>query len=289
MLPRRRKAPQPYPDPVVIASLTRSGSTLLQRILSTHPQLTIWGEHFGVLSHLRQAQETLDRARDQIDKGHAQRHRLIGSTGPIGALSPQVNPFDTALFEQAIRSFIVDTFTRGLPPGTRWGFKEVRYGIEDLEFLARLFPSMRLIVLVREPSAQISSLVRAPWRQYPEPSAPERSAALRTVVESAARGWTAGYDGFRRFIESGLVAHLTVRYEDLISGALQPDVLFAHCGLEPGDADIIQTMLDRPVFSSDNTPGWGPAERAELDALIDAVEFPEHHADVLDFYYPDRS
>jgi hypothetical protein len=41
------------------------------------------------------------------------------------------------------------------------------------------------------------------------------------------------------------------------------------------------------MSSSDDSAGWSDADRQRLDRLIAEVEYPEGHAEVLDFFYPE--
>jgi hypothetical protein len=274
-------------DPVVVASLTRCGSTLLQRMLSSHPDLVIWGEHFGVLTQLRQAVATIDESGHALELGFAQRELLTADARADGDLSPHVNPFDAARFRSHVRMFALGLFRDGLPRRSRWGFKEVRYFEQDLEFLLTLFPETRVIVLVRRPQDQISSYVRAPWRTLPAEDDRERMSAIRTEVDAAARNWTTKYRQLQAFAERHPEKTLVVRYEDLGIDPTLADRLFEHCGLDAPPADALAAVTGRRMSSSDDSAGWSDADRQRLDRLIAEVEYPEGHAEVLDFFYPE--
>ena len=273
----------------MIVSLTRAGSTLLQRMLSTHRELVIWGEHFGILSRLRNAVDVLDDARNQLTAGYRARDLLVGSGEDTSTIPPQVNPFDIRGFEEHLRRFIVELFTEDLAPGTRWGFKEVHYFTTDLRFLQRLFPDMRLIVLVRRPAAQVSSFVRAPWRQLPEPGDAARRDAIAAMVAAETATWAARYGELMRFVESRASTSMVVRYEDLEDPSWNTDALFAHCGLDPAPAAAIASVRSKRVFSSDTSEGWPVEERAALDAMIAAAPVATDHDRVVDYYYPEDS
>jgi hypothetical protein len=275
------------PDPVVIASLTRSGSTMLQRVLSSHQDLVIWGEHFGVLSRMRNALELLEMAEAQLAEGFRAHDLLIGSGKDTDSIPPQVNPFDLAGFEAHLRRFVVALFTDKLPPGCRWGFKEVHYFTSDLRFLQRLFPEMRLIVLVRRPAAQVSSYVRAPWRELPEVDDPSRHEAIETMVATEMSNWAARYGEFMRFVQASPSTAMVVRYEDLADPTWGTDAVFAHCGLAPPPRTVIEAVRSRRVFSSDDTAGWPIGERTALETIIADAPLASGHDDVVRFYYPE--
>ncbi|MFN3216054.1 MAG: sulfotransferase family protein [Acidimicrobiales bacterium] len=273
-------------SPIVVASVTRCGSTLLQRLLSTHEDLTIWGEHFGLLSHLRAMHDRAARSSEQLERGHLQADALV--RGPMTLpddLSPQVNPFGLEQLEDEIRSMVLRLFRRGLSPRSRWGFKEVHYFEDDLRFLHHLFPSMRLIVLVRRPETQISSYVRAPWREIPKGS-DARQDVVTDLVTTAAHTWTSKYLQLMKVVQERASQSLVVRYEDLVGDQLDFDELFGFCGLDTPDAAALRSVLERRELSSSGTSAWDRSTTAALEEQISKVTFPEAHPEVLRFFYP---
>ena len=61
-----------------------------------------------------------------------------------------------------LRRYIEDLFTRGVPEGVRWGFKETRYPRTTAERLAQLFPDAHFVIVTRQFESWVSSVVRAP-------------------------------------------------------------------------------------------------------------------------------
>lgn len=284
---RRRQHRRHRTDPIVIATLTRTGSTLLQRLLNVHPDVTIWGEHFGMLTHLRHAHDVIRSSEEQLRAGSSQRDLLLyGRLGPDVDLHPQVNPFTLEDLDELSRRFVSDLLAARLPSDRRWGFKEVHYFGNDVAFLTRLFPDLRLIVLVRRPQDQISSYVRAPWRSYPDRRRhpDEWTGAIEHAVAGAAREWTARFGELARTADALGDRAITVRYEDLRS-LRGIDAVFAHCGVEPPGRRELAAVVGHRALSSDDSPGWDDPSRSALDEIIATFDPPDDMAEIVDVFY----
>jgi len=148
---------KPDPDdsrPIfVFASGWRSGSTLLQRLLCTHPDVMIWGENRGLVGHLAEglgAVESLQKWSERHRTLHAER----GANAWIALLNPPVSELMHGLRDLLLRYYAAPSLEEG---ATRWGFKEVRYDASVAEFLHQLFPEARFLFLVRHPSDCLAS------------------------------------------------------------------------------------------------------------------------------------
>ena len=152
--------------PIFLLSAARSGGTMLARVLNCHPDLVIWGEHVGFINRLAEIDHMVTRVghlmypktNDMIADFIAfPDHRLTG-------FEPWVNPFDHATFRQSCRDMIEKMFTRGLSPGQRWGFKEVRYHrVSTVQFLLELFPGSQFVILSRDTKQVVESSILASW------------------------------------------------------------------------------------------------------------------------------
>ena len=72
-----------------------------------------------------------------------------------------VNSFDSGTVRQAFRNLMIGLFTHGLAPDIRWGFKEIRYGSNEINLLRELFAAPRFLLLVRNPLAVLRSKYEA--------------------------------------------------------------------------------------------------------------------------------
>lgn len=264
---------------LVLAAGQRCGSTLVQRLLCSHPGVMIWGEHAGQLRPILAAMQRLRFWSD--NDATIARDELAGSgyQGFIANLTP-----DRSHIDGACRAFVETMFAT---PAARagkpiWGFKEVRYGLSEALLLQELFPRLRVIQIVRDPRDVLRSL--EDWEGHP--------GWTRRNTEAGLQHWLAVARSFigidtnpelRRLI-------LTVRYEDLVIDTRRWSVAIAeHCGLE-------EESFDRSVFDKRvHTPGsYGRFKRvlhewAELPASLRALADDEEVQMVASAYGYDLS
>jgi hypothetical protein len=153
--------------PVFVFSVHRSGGTLLMRLLNCHEKLVIWGEHAGILNRLAEMAEVVavHKSLNPLDDDGRELKRFVRNEGKtVAEFSPWAGPLDDASFLRAARGFAEEIFSRGLAPGQRWGFKEIRYYRPELAaFLLELFPDARFILLQRDLVELAVSNILAPW------------------------------------------------------------------------------------------------------------------------------
>ncbi len=109
----------------------RTGSTLVQRILCSHPDIHIWGENHGVVGLLQQAYEEIAGLRS-LAAQHTTEFEKHGSNGWLAMMNPPPSCFCDgirALLELYLRQPALQL------GAARWGFKEVRHGIGTARFL----------------------------------------------------------------------------------------------------------------------------------------------------------
>jgi hypothetical protein len=126
----------------------RSGGTLLQRVINAHPDVVIWGEHGGFINKLAEADAALAQ-RPEVMSPLAERdiQGFLSRRG-AGNFDPWMQPFERSVYRKRCRDLIHDSFSRGLVPGQRWGFKEIRYyTLNTARFLAELFPWSLFVIL----------------------------------------------------------------------------------------------------------------------------------------------
>jgi len=217
--------PSPDERPIfVLSSGWRSGSTLLQRLLCSHPEVMVWGENRGLFERLRAAHETLGTLRHFSDK-HGSRYAESAHQAWIPLLNPPADGLERGLRELLLRYYADATRARGR---SLWGVKEVRDDADVARFLRRLFPEARVLFLTRHPTACLAS-ARATTKG-------ERG----LLVEAG--GSRAFLEHWRRLVASFLAAddvpHLLVPYERMIE---EPQAWTAriagHLELDEGDFD----------------------------------------------------
>ena len=246
---------------LVLAAGQRCGSTLVQRLLCSHPRVMIWGEHDG---QLRPILAALKRLRIWADHDAAIARDELATSGYQGFIA-NLTP-ERLCIDDACRAFIETLFAKPAFEVARpiWGFKEVRYGLSDALLLRELFPQLRVIQIVRDPRDVLRSL--DDWENHPGWTRRNTEAALRHWLTVA-----------RSFIGSSADPNLrslilTVRYEDLIADTRRWSTAIAdHCELDEESFD--HAVFDKRVHTS---KGYGPLDRqlrewSELPASLRAL------------------
>jgi len=153
--------------PVFVLGVDLGGRRMIKKKICRTADIWVWGEHGGIL---RTIFEWADQVRALDD--------LRTFTFPNSALnfrqfvkSPfQGNPTHLAWLNGFGEADVVDIervavralLTKRLPRGKRrWGFKEIRYGIEDAvpDRLLELFPGAKIVHTVRHPARNVESAV----------------------------------------------------------------------------------------------------------------------------------
>ena len=210
-------------SPIFILSAGwRSGSTLLQRLLSE--RCLIWGEPYG---HAWPIPSMADQVRFFTDRWPEPHHFYRGqpreslATSFIANLYPGVGDllhahrgFFERLFAEPARAAGYD----------RWGLKEVRLDADHALYLRWVFPRARFLFLIRNPyDAWRSYAARAVrgWQWYNR--WPDEPITARSFAAHWDRLVTSFLEGHRK------VDGLLVRYEDLAAGrfaAIEEDLGF---------------------------------------------------------------
>jgi len=148
----------------LLATGWRSGSTLLQRILSTDPNVLLWGEPLGemallpgitaMLAQLSEFPELRERCSPDNPAFASLATSWIASLYPPGGdFRKGLRALLTSWMGNAARQ-------RGF---TRWGFKEVRLGAADATLLHWLYPKAKFVLLTRNPYDCYLSLSDSGW------------------------------------------------------------------------------------------------------------------------------
>ncbi|MBA2550783.1 MAG: sulfotransferase [Nocardioidaceae bacterium] len=130
-------------DYLFIVTYGRSGSTLLQGLLSSIPGYLIRGENGGAVFHLYRFHTRVAVSRKEQGPGTEPTSAWYGIGG-----------YSDATAYQEIRRLILTTLIRPEPDSRVVGFKEIRWRQGDLgdyvSFLRDVFPGARFIVNTRE-------------------------------------------------------------------------------------------------------------------------------------------
>lgn len=248
----------PRESPVlVLGSGQRCGSTLVQRLLGSHPEIMVWGEQGGALRGLLSMQRALEHWDAQLAAPARAAYDADGVDGWIANLLPGGEALRDAARAYLLTLFQAPAAERGKP---RWGFKEVRFGSREAGEIRRLFPGVRVIHITRDPRDVLVSLdgwerAGSDWR--------------REYTHVAVGDWVKVNESFREAGPCDWV--LSCRYEDVL--AAPGDFVRAVADLldtEPGRFDL--SVFDRRVRDYGDSRArlrrWDDLPQ-ELHALLD--------------------
>jgi hypothetical protein len=225
--------------PIFILGSGRSGSTLLQRILNSYPDITIWGEHGGFLKETAAAFFRIleNRGNNQFVFSQNSANGIMPWELILERKKPQHWQAWLNLFarEQVLPVFRrhLESFFRhpSMPNDHHWGFKEIRYGNNDrvVEFLSCLYPDARFIFLVRNAFDTLASQERAfACRSSLGAAFPSRD------FRDACRSWTGQTKALWTWHVSGKLSSFWVSYDDLSSNLACLEPLLTSLGKDAG-------------------------------------------------------
>lgn len=191
----------------------RSGSTLLQRLLMSDPDVLIWGEPYdecGLVQALAGSAKAFRSGWPPAEYFYDGRPPDTLTGDWIANLFPALDDwrrgqralFDTMFAEPARRA-----------GARRWGLKEVRLTAEHALYLKWLYPNSKFLLLYRHPLdayRSYSAFGRSWYDVFPD----------RPMLTSRMFGkhWRKLMLGFLRDAEA--LGAMLIRYEDIVSGCL---------------------------------------------------------------------
>ena len=230
--------------PVFIASMGRSGSTLLQRVLNVHPQLTIWGEHGGMLTGMLASIDAVNQpsAFDNLAEGYEHRDMVIGELSQKDVFKPWVSAFRPDHYEGKIRDLLTDVFTDGLSSDIRWGFKEIRYKADDFRKIMALFPDSHVIVLARDVEGYAQSRFFAWSNTDFDFATDEGVAAAQKKLTNFITGWLRRYEGLVELCNDYPDRTSKVTYADLSAESGRVESLFGELGMSAPSPEALSLI-----------------------------------------------
>ncbi len=263
----------PWERPVFVVSTGRSGSTLLQRVLNVHPDLTIWGEHAGMISGLVKSLDSVfhPAAHKNLTLGYADRELVVGELSEKDVFKPWVSPFTPEDYEAAIRNLISGLFTNGLSPNVRWGFKEIRYERPQVEKLMELFPNSHVVILSRDVLGYTQSRFFA-WNNTDYDLATDEGLEkVKVRLRSITNGWIKRYQGFVELAAAAPERTSLVSYADLNMQSGRVSGLFEELGMASPAVDAIAPVLEAVVGSSFRHNSMARANREQMAEIVEEV------------------
>lgn len=216
----------------------RSGSTLMQRLLVTDPQVMLWGEPMGemaLVSHIAQMLtrlSTFPDIRERCDDSNQIFEAL--PTSWIATLYPPRGDFRMGIRALFDRWLAEPARRLGF---TRWGFKEVRLGAAEAILLHWLYPKAKFVLLTRNPYDCYRSLSDSGWHHiyYARPDVRVDFAA------GLAAHWNRLALGFVELPEQ--FPAYWIRYEDLVSGKVNFRNLESWLGIRLGEETALSAYV----------------------------------------------
>lgn len=203
--------------PVFIVGMPRSGSTLVEQILASHPDVAALGEHL----HLRHAME-----------------KVLTSRAP-GVLFPA---YLAGLSREEISHIAEHYLSRiaNMAGGKKRATDKLLANALIAGLIGVLFPRARIIYCLRDPADTcLSAYMKSFGQRIPY------STDLMTLARYH-RAQSALMDYWKTQLPEGML--LEIRYENVVSD-LETEArrLIGHCGLEWNDACIRFYETERPV------------------------------------------
>lgn len=200
----KAKSDQPI---FILASGQRCGSTLIQRLLNSNPDILIWGEQHGYLNgFLREYRALLEW---ESDYSH---HRKTFLQNGYDNFVPNMLPEDIDIRKAAIIHISALFGDSAITLGRSiWGFKEVRYDAQMALFLYRCFPKARFIFLTRNIIDCFISLKH--WENSP-------GSWNRTWTEIFIEDWIRINASFLN-VTNRIPQLMRIRYEDIVENPME--------------------------------------------------------------------
>ena len=237
----------------VLSAGWRSGSTLLQRLVLSAPEILMWGEPYAHCDYIRRMADSLRMFQPDFPRDHFFIDSFHKSGNESDVLTQKwvanLYPMPQDLIE-AHRMFLLRLFWHPAEQAgySRWGIKEVRLSIEYAEYLRFLFPDAKFLFLCRNPYEAYQSYksFRAWYDVWP-------SSPILTPRQFG-RHWGKLAEGFVDGHDR--VGGRLIKYEDLCDDNV--------------DLDELSDYLDLPIDSSvigDRQTGVRTRDKVELSRL----------------------
>lgn len=151
--------------PIFLIGHPRSGSTLLQRLLNSVEGIRIYGEHGGALHHVAGAWRSLCVDLRAHYHGNATEAFIDAKLDDPTCLVSTMAGFQSGRILGLCREFIESLGNPFNKVDVRWGFKEVRYGMNEnvVNMILDLFPKAQIVFTTRNPYEFCRSMKSLGW------------------------------------------------------------------------------------------------------------------------------
>lgn len=227
-------------DLIISAATHRSGSTMLQRIFNARDKTLIWGENGGCLIDFC-------RIYNHTKRFASFKHRkayFSNGENPnkwIACMTPPKNVVDQAMIE-TVRTFHESLYVNNYSGQHDFiGYKEVRYGEQELYLLRKCYPDCHIILLVRNPFDVWKSVSAKDWKDMHE---------MYGSLKGFTKLWNGRATAYLNISQSDPNVHL-LKYEDIDAQAPKTMKLIKQLG-HLTDEDIQGVLANK--ISGTNKP-----------------------------------
>jgi hypothetical protein len=225
-------------DLLISAVTHRSGSTLLQRIFNARKENLIWGEQGGALSHFVSLRNSVLNYSENM--AFERENYFNNNEDPntwIACMTPSKKYLESAIKE------MVDCFFKKYYDEFRVGhdfigFKEVRYGVEELKLFRSCFPAATIILLVRNPIDTWKSAIGTDWYMREEGG-----------LEPFVKKWVNHSESYINYSQNDSRTYL-IRYEDIFSNLETRNTIKTIGNIDDHEIDAV---LKKKLYSSSTT------------------------------------
>jgi hypothetical protein len=224
-------------DLLLSSATHRSGSTLLQRIFNARKKTLIWGENGGYLSdfcniykNALHYSNTFRDVRESYFKDGQNPNQWLACMTPRPevvkhSILHAIKALDYLMYEEEYKN----TFDM-------IGYKEVRYGKEELEWFRECYPECPVILLVRHPVSV--------WKSVSRRAKQERYGSIEGFCEL----WSKHVKDYVELAAKDPNMYL-IRYEDLVAKKPETLDLIKKIG-KLTDEDIVKVLSVKISSSS---------------------------------------
>ncbi|MFD1038935.1 sulfotransferase [Virgibacillus byunsanensis] len=219
-------------DIIISAATHRSGSTLLQRVFNVRKETLIWGEQDGLLTkfcqihrNLKHYSENLIKQRlDYFDNGEDPNYW-------IACMNPEIKYVDKAVSD-SLKVLLNSLYEQKRDDHDMIGFKEVRYGNDELTLFRKCYPDANIILLVRNPIDVWKSMV---------------GAGLGQNINHFVKKWKKHALYYLQLSKNDSKSHL-IKYEDMVNKDMTAIQTISNLGKI--QTEEINTVLSKKIWST---------------------------------------
>lgn len=220
------------PRDIFIVGAPRSGTTWLQRLIASHPEVASPQETFFFSHYASPLVAQFSKHRQHVDAVKEEQDNAGETTRRVISLATIFHDDDLTAWIQAGWDLVRERSLELKPGSTRVAEKSPSHGAH-LALVRRTAPDCQIVHIIRDPRRTARSSQQAPW-----------SSGALTELLSSARQW-------QRLVRSardlgvGADDYLEVRYEELTKNTdVELGRILRQLDLELSDADRLRIIAD---------------------------------------------